>query len=547
MRILRYSKHRRAFQHDPLDHTRSSIRLVEIRPGLSDEGLIRCKISHASVESRYTCLSYRWGDDNPSTSRIILLNGKPFTVRQNLYDFLFLACIKQEWSQVTQRKYWIDALCINQSDKCERNHQVAQMGKIYAGARRVHIWLGKTSHIHRVSALLSDTSSDGSGYVKPFELQKDLNLVGRYVLHNEYWNRAWVVQEIILARNVVVSLNMTTLSLLRFCRKIDRLHLDLTQTPFQQFEIYHNPASLQSLRNMSLLSLLDRFRDKDCAVPRDRVFSLLAMCHPAEQIHVDYGSPWTDIFVQILAKTRYIPCICSAALLARSLAPPRLAKPDDTMPYAEPMLTFEIADVCLGDIDLLSDKYVERAIPNSCWENGRVKKDLGDHKLGHRACLWHLLRILRHAIGELDNPVFPPVRHLSNARFEYQQPLSDILSDLSKDMRLLLESGDTPSSFVKLFRAFLRSRSKREHHHRFQRMGSTLRLFNVSPGWYMSEREDSIGTVAVHVSLSALGKASEGIALCGWQGEKDSLTRDDGLFRQFSLYYPPEDREGEYT
>ena len=546
MQFRRVFKHRRAFQHDPLDHTQPSIRLVEIRPGLSAKGLIRCRISHASIESRYTCLSYRWGDENPSTSRIILLNGELFTVRQNLYDFLFLACTKDEWSKATQRKYWIDALCINQSNKRERNHQVAQMGEIFASAQRVHIWLGQTSNVHRVSTLLSRTYSDSGKHSGPFDLQKNLDLIGRYVLHNEYWNRAWVVQEIVLARIVVVSLNVTTMSLRRFCRRIHRLRLDLTETPFQQFEIYNNQDPLQSLRNSSLLSLLGRFRDKDCAVPRDRVFSLLAMCHPEEQIRVDYGSSWTDVVVKILGKTRHIPCICSATLLARSLIPPSRSRPDDTIPYAEPMLTFDIGDVYVDGQNFLWHAHKERKVGE--WDDERAKMDLKTHRLGHRNCLWHLLRILRDVTQDRVNRVFIPGRGSSIAPFEYSIPLRDILKDLPKrPPKSGPESETTSPSFVDSFRDFLKSRIRKDHSHRFQRTGTSLRLFRVSPGWYMSERDDRTETVTVHVSLSALGKASEGIALCGWQGKRESLTRDDSLFRQFSVYYPPEDREGEYT
>jgi len=539
------TEHRLLFRHAPLDHTQPSIRLIKITPGLSADGLISCGISHATIESEYVCLSYRWGDEDPKTSKDIFLDGKLFTIRQNLYDFLHLASTEPEWSHVMQKKYWIDALCINQSDGTERNHQVAQMGKIFASARLVHVWLGKTSNVDRMSTLLSRSSSYGSKHIGPFELQTNLNLIGRYILHNEYWNRAWVVQEIALARDVVVSLNATTLSLLDFCKRIDCLRLDLTQTPFQQFQVSHTPDSLQPLRDMNLLSLLGRFRDKHCAVPRDRVFSLLAMCHPEEQIQVDYGSPWTDIFAQILAKTRHIPCICSAALLARSLTPPSRAKSDDAIPSAEPMLTFEIEDVFLHDTSLLWQRYLEPSgtVP---FNDERVEAELKHHKLGHRACLWHLLEILRFANRDPANPLFLSTQSSSHAPLEYQIPLQDLLRDLP-EYTSNLSDVEKPLGFVELFRVFLRSRSKRDHYHRFRRMGTTLRLFNVSPGWYLSEPDDMIETVTVHVSLSALGKASEGIALCGWQGEKESLTRDDRLFRQFSLYYPSEDREGEHT
>jgi hypothetical protein len=37
----------------------------------------------------------------------------------------------------------VDALCIDQQDINERNYQVTQMGRIYALAKMVLVWLGK--------------------------------------------------------------------------------------------------------------------------------------------------------------------------------------------------------------------------------------------------------------------------------------------------------------------------------------------------------------------------------------------------------------------
>jgi len=42
--------------------------------------------------------------------------------------------------------FWIDALCIDQNNTKEKNHQVKQMGKIYANAYRVVSWLGWWDH-----------------------------------------------------------------------------------------------------------------------------------------------------------------------------------------------------------------------------------------------------------------------------------------------------------------------------------------------------------------------------------------------------------------
>lgn len=349
-KTLNNSKHFQDFQHEPLDHTQPSIRLIEIKPGLSAEGLVRCEMSQTTIEAEYTCLSYRWGDDDPSTSKTILLKGMSFTVRQNLHDFLYLTCTEHEMSPVVEAngKYWIDALCIDQSNASERNHQVAQMGEIFTAAQRVHVWLGRTSDVDRMSMLLSSSPSKGSPRSEPFELQKNMQLIGKYILHNEYWNRAWVIQEIVLARKVVVSLDMTTLSLSKFSESIERLRLDTAGTPFGQFNARNRQEWKAFVCDKSLLFLLYWFRDKHCSLPYDRVFALLAVCQERDRLEVDYDMHWSNLAFHILRKARYRLCVCSADLVTRSLIS-GASKPstENQTRKRRPMISFDGCHVVL--------------------------------------------------------------------------------------------------------------------------------------------------------------------------------------------------------
>lgn len=43
---------------------------------------------------------------------------------------------------MSDRMFWIDALCINQQDIEERIQQIQIMGKIHSSADQVLIWLG---------------------------------------------------------------------------------------------------------------------------------------------------------------------------------------------------------------------------------------------------------------------------------------------------------------------------------------------------------------------------------------------------------------------
>jgi hypothetical protein len=145
------------FAYQPLDQHQHSIRLVNILPNLSDEGVLQCQLSHASTSATYMCLSYVW-DYRPRgrtlrrrkpRTRAILINGGLLHVRKNLAAFLYMA--RRNAIQYTRNKHtfdlttpmWIDAICIDQSNVSERVHQVAQMGEIYSRATHVHVWLGR--------------------------------------------------------------------------------------------------------------------------------------------------------------------------------------------------------------------------------------------------------------------------------------------------------------------------------------------------------------------------------------------------------------------
>ncbi|KAF2029507.1 HET-domain-containing protein [Setomelanomma holmii] len=188
-----------SFVRRPLDHSKAAVRLVQLLPNLSPAGLIQCVLMHATVDAKYLCLSYRWGDPEPSG--VILIDSKVFGVRQNLLDFLQMARANGQASIM----YWIDALCIDQSNAAERAHQVAQMGDIFSQALGVYLWLGANPKLAPVLQAFYDPEA---------ATPQQWGLIGAnrkaleaYICGNEYWQRAWIIQEIFLAKIVTVWAN----------------------------------------------------------------------------------------------------------------------------------------------------------------------------------------------------------------------------------------------------------------------------------------------------------------------------------------------------
>ncbi len=110
----------------------------------NDEPL-RCDLVAVSLDDLpdFEALSYMWGEPDDEAQFQIWVNGALVCVRQNLwYALQRIRFMIPHENKIRRRILWIDALCINQDNIQERNHQVAFMGHIYRHATVVLIWLG---------------------------------------------------------------------------------------------------------------------------------------------------------------------------------------------------------------------------------------------------------------------------------------------------------------------------------------------------------------------------------------------------------------------
>ena len=85
----------------------------------------------------YEALSYVWGsDEKPFRVACNQKSGIPVTA--SLYHALRDLRLEDEI-----RTIWADAICINQHDVPERNHQVLLMDRVYKGAQKVVTYVGE--------------------------------------------------------------------------------------------------------------------------------------------------------------------------------------------------------------------------------------------------------------------------------------------------------------------------------------------------------------------------------------------------------------------
>ena len=279
----------RTFVHEPLNLGQHTIRVLQILPGRSSE-TIKCILNHVPRQrDGYVCLSYMWGAEYPN--HVITVNGMRFSVRQKLFRFLELAR-KLEMKD----RLWIDAICIDQDNVLERNHQVQQMAEIYRHAKHVLVYPGDISwRMHLAIWLLVHKpspngvrSSENRGAYKIGRLlclSRKLSIeyprplpIGRL----PYWERTWIVQEILLAQKIFVVSDAGLLpwnAFSAFYMRSAMIEQDqVNELPYLQSLCEWRKSDKPSLR-FDLLVLLNTFSDTQCADVRDRVYGLLGLAN----------------------------------------------------------------------------------------------------------------------------------------------------------------------------------------------------------------------------------------------------------------------------
>jgi hypothetical protein len=193
---------------------------------------IVCKMTIVSLhdEPVYSALSYMWGDAKERT--YIIVDGRRTSVTKNLAHAL--GSVNFQWkkgplaNEPDERKMlWADAICINQADTLEKNHQVSMMGDVYHSAERVFSWLG-LQNVLRIHASfdtneliwreikdLPQGSKNSVEWMKSLPVadpdMTDEEMVESRVLLRKnllfynipYWTRVWILQELVLARDVI--------------------------------------------------------------------------------------------------------------------------------------------------------------------------------------------------------------------------------------------------------------------------------------------------------------------------------------------------------
>jgi hypothetical protein len=239
-------------------------------------------------------------------------------------------------------EFWIDALCIDQSNVSERNHQVAQMSQIYSNAWRVISWLGMQAGVQLSWKVwlkkCKKTWRVAEGAVAVREVAEAALDV------RSYWERAWIIQEVVLARKAFILVG----DLLCSSDELDTVY----QNESTALSLYNMRRAMQSDGNAGakpgLLDLLTRFGAAGCSNRRDRVYSILGLAKEGDRIEVDYqlSDLWVAYHTLAACQSRF--CICTVLFVTTRVFELHQGLPGDK--YEEgPYLEFTVAEARLED------------------------------------------------------------------------------------------------------------------------------------------------------------------------------------------------------
>ena len=180
------------------------IRLLSIHTGEDGSPNWSLATYPLNLAPRYDAVSYSWGDDK--TPRWIKVNGFMLQIRKTL-SILLKASVHRT---PPLRPLWIDQISLNQEDDLEKAVQVPLMGKVYEKASRTIVWLGESDEntfdtlvfmksVMKYSESNEDMGSIGEDHLHPQEW-KD---VRRY-LQRPWFERLWVLQEVLLSDNIEI-------------------------------------------------------------------------------------------------------------------------------------------------------------------------------------------------------------------------------------------------------------------------------------------------------------------------------------------------------
>lgn len=323
-----YDDTEQKYNYRPLSHP-DSTRVLVLLPAQNTADDLRCSMEEVrlsdDVEEKsqgFTALSYVWGEGR--AYHMILFENRWLQIRPNLDSAL-----RNLRRRDRSIRLWVDAVCIDQNNLLERNHQVQQMRDIFSAATETIIYLGPQdggntglsawNFLERHSSWALDENRDIDRSVAArlnehlVDFRGELKDVEHDVLSRSWFRRLWVFQEAVVSRSLSIQCGNRRISWDDFCKILllyprthDRYGFSLQDNHKLDIVRDIHISRREYLRRRGLkrniLAMISRARYLEASDPRDKIYGLVGVSTGINtrdpRFAIDYGLKFRKLYIR---------------------------------------------------------------------------------------------------------------------------------------------------------------------------------------------------------------------------------------------------------
>ncbi|KAK4499802.1 hypothetical protein PRZ48_007988 [Zasmidium cellare] len=288
----------------------------------------------------YEAISYTWGSTDRTEKIFHAFTGEVLYITKNC-----VSALSSVYSD-SERRLWIDAICINQNDVEERSLQVSIMADIFRNANRTIAYVGQSDD---ASAFLASLPSSRARYGDNYDFRtpnsyeysrgtldplppsdQEFQQV-KAVASRPWFSRTWVIQEVLLSRNLIMQAGADVMGFAGICAILQKHAQDYERTVpgiTNTFLRYGNEMQVQSrhhkhlahfatldnvplpspgsrikgyLKYWQLFNFLFETAPYQCRDARDKLFALISLFdgEPPEGLKPDYSLDVGTVYANI--------------------------------------------------------------------------------------------------------------------------------------------------------------------------------------------------------------------------------------------------------
>lgn len=340
----------------------------------------------ASASPPYNALSYTWAlaDEGPLLDWDLRIGERQLPALASLRPFV--EALRSGGSLLEGTWWWIDSICVDQSNLSERSAHVQRMDHIYWDAHEVVVWLGEQTDDSAdapdfINLLVMMNASPRTKENLRTTLRQDIYVdkwkALRQFFLRKWWTRVWTIQEFTIpervtfwygARQLQRTAIFKALSVARLCNV--RVFKDSTAfynawNRRRAFMLNEHARRTGKDMKLSLVALAAYFCHNDATDDRDRLYGLTSLSANNHGLVIDYSLSVNEVYIRFarsfITEHKSLDIISFASIFA---ATPGSSLPSwvpdwrtKTEPLVVPLMASQTASSIVGNLRHRYENY----------------------------------------------------------------------------------------------------------------------------------------------------------------------------------------------